>query len=138
MVWTWVFGAYVPSVLAWLLGLPFWVHGPGAGPFRATNPLTWMSVLPLLGLALATRRRAPFQVALWLQLGVGLLLMLSLLEAPRAVFAVGDVGAGLGEASYVGVVGSYALAFAAGAISTGLGAYLLRRGLSARVAADGV
>ncbi len=126
-VWAWMFAAYVPSIVAWLLGVPFWVHGPGAGPFRATNPLTWTSVLPLLGLALYVRRAPPFQVALWIQLVVGALLMLTLLEAPRALLSVGVVGSGLGRAGYVDVMLAYALAFAAGALSLGFGAYLLRR-----------
>ena len=125
-VWTWVFGSYGPSLVAWGLGVPFWVPGFGPEAYQGTSPLVWMSVMPLLGLALATRRSAPFQVTVWLQLVVGIGLMLSLLQLPRAMFAVGEPYSGLEDVSYHELMLSFGLAFAAGAVALGGGAYLLR------------
>ena len=126
LVWAWALGSYAPSLVAWGLGVPFWVPGFGAEAYQGTNPLVWMSVMPLLGLALATRRSAPFQVTVWLQLAVGIGLMLTLLQVPRAMFAVGQPYTGLEDVSYYELMLSFGLAFAAAAIAIGGVAYLLR------------
>jgi hypothetical protein len=125
-VWAWVFASFVPSGIAWLLGVPFWVPSPGVETYLGTNPLLWMGAMSLLGLALALRHSALFQLALWLELVVGVALMLSLLQVPQAIFAVGAAYSGLEDVTYYELVPSFGLAFAAGAIGLGGVAYLLR------------
>ena len=90
--------------------------------------MAWAVLQPVLAAAMWLRSGPPFSVAMWLQLLAGLALMFSLLQAPAAFVGVGQAR-GLADLSYFELGISYALAFATGAVFTGLAAYLLRLGL---------
>ena len=119
-------GGGLPA-LAWILDAPFWWAVSGQG-FVGTDPMAWAVLQPVLAAAMWLRSGAPFSVAMWLQLPIGLALMFSALQAPGA-FAGAGYARGLEGESYFELGLSYGLAVATGAVFTGLGAYLLRLSL---------
>ena len=90
--------------------------------------MAWAVLQPVLAAAMWLRSGPPFSVAMWLQLPIGLALMFSLLQAPAAFVGVGRAR-GLEGLGYFELGTSYGLAFATGAVFTGLAAYLLRLSL---------
>ncbi len=129
-LWLWIGAALALPLLARAVGAAFWIHGAGVGPYRPTDPVAWLAVVLLVALALIGRRARPFAVAVALQLGIGLVLIATLLQAPGAFLVVGAAGQGLEGMTYVRLAVHYALAVATGIAYVGLGAYVLRRHLA--------
>ena len=119
-------GGALPT-LAWALDAPF-LWGMSERGFVGTDPMAWAVLQPVLALAMWLRSGPPFSLAMWLQLPIGLALMFSLLQAPAAFVGAGHAR-GLEGLGYYELGLSYALAFATGAVFTGLSAYLLRLSL---------
>ena len=126
-MWAGIAAGGLLPLLAWSLNAPFWWAISGRG-FVGTDPLAWAVLQPVLAAAMWLRSGAPFSVAMWLQLPLGLALMGSLLQAPAAFVAVGESG-GLEGLGYRDLGLSYGLAFTTGSVFTALTAYLLRLSL---------
>jgi hypothetical protein len=131
-LWRWIVVAHALPLVAWAIGVAFWVHGVGVGPFRPTSPITWMVGEPLLALALYLGRARPFAIAVIVQAIAGLVLIGTLLQAPEAFLNAGRPGSGVEEMTYLTLGIATLFATGTGRAFVGQAAYVLRLSLSRR------